>query len=44
MNSSKTVKIVNVLLALILCFMFVVSIVDSEEVRYDTWILNIASI
>ena len=36
MNSSKTVKIVNVLLALILCFMFVVSIVDSKEVRYDT--------
>ena len=36
MNNSKTLKIANILLAVILCFMFVVSVVDSKEIRHDT--------
>ncbi len=36
MKNRKTLKIANILLAVILCFMFVVSIVDSKEIRHDT--------
>ncbi len=36
MKNSKLVRAVNIILALVLCFMFVVSIIDTNERRYDT--------